>query len=83
MTRAASEKFSIFEIMHCIKRHAACDWGDLGESDRKANDWAIGSGGRIMSVYKFPDGRVLWVITDGEDDNGIRHATTCLLPEDY
>ncbi len=66
-------------------RHRAGDWGDVSEGDRIANENALKTGARIWSVYKFEsleDGR-LWVITDGDDDDGVRHATTILLPSEY
>lgn len=53
--------------------------------DGKLNVYAIRNGGRVLSAYETPSGR-LWVITDGllEGGNGDENTyTTCLLPEEY
>lgn len=68
-----------------LRRHMRGDWGDVCEDDRQANEDALRTGARIFSVYKderLEDGR-FWIITDGDDDEGVRHATTILLPSDY
>jgi len=65
-------------IIHsCLARHEACDWGDVSDSDRAANDAAFAEGGRILSSYNIR-GDKLWIITN-ED----REATTVLLPNEY
>ncbi len=65
-------------LLACLNRHAAGDWGDLDPEDRRANDSAVASGGRVFSAYNIPESRRLWVITEHD-----RSATTILLPEDY
>ena len=66
-----------------IKRHVTGDYGDICDEDRAANEEALKSGARIMSVYTIDEVR-LWVITDAViDEEGHRQATTILLPEDY
>jgi hypothetical protein len=64
------------------QRHAAGDWGDLGEDDRQANEQALSDGGRIFSAYKLSCGRV-WIITEAADDRGRRASTCVLMPTDY
>ena len=65
------------------------DWGDLGEDDWQCNIDTIQSdepGGRLMGAYKLPDGRRLWIITDGYGNQSLGHDycyTTVLSPEDY
>jgi len=62
-------------------RHTAprrCDWGELCEDDRAANDTALLDGSRVLSVYTI-NGERIWVITEAEP----RRATTVLRPEDY
>ncbi|NCC40362.1 MAG: hypothetical protein EOM21_13070 [Gammaproteobacteria bacterium] len=61
-----------------LRRHSLGDWGDLCEEDRQANEDALRMGERLMSVYRFPDGFRLWVITEHD-----RSYTMVLLPEDY
>jgi hypothetical protein len=60
--------------------------GALATSDdAKLNVHAIRYGGRVLSAYETPGGK-LWVITDGLDAGGNQSeytVTTCLLPEDY
>lgn len=58
-----------------FERHALGDWGDVTDSDKKANDLAIEMGGRILSSYMLPNAERVWVTTDPE-----RTATTILLP---
>lgn len=68
-----------------LRRHMRGDWGDVCDDDRQANEDALKTGARIFSVYKderLEDGR-FWIITDGDDEAGVRHATTILLPSEY
>ena len=60
-----------------LLRHAGGDWGDLEAEDRTANEPAVRFGGRIVSAYTLPQGR-LWIITEAD-----RSATTALLPDEY
>ncbi len=41
------------------------------------------SGARIFSVYRISDEVTVWVITNGDDEEGDRDATTVLLPQEY
>ena len=66
-----------------LRRHASKDWGDLDDEDKRLNDEALQDGSRILSAYHTSDGTKLWVITEAEDDDGHRAATTILLPEEY
>lgn len=68
-----------------LSRHATGDWGDLTEADKRLNDEALEDGSRIFSGYILPTGSKgkVWVITEGEDDQGQRAATTLLLPSEY
>ena len=80
VTCGAEEAFTHEEISKCMKRHSYGDWGNCCEEDKKTNDAALDpkNPGRVMSVYKFEDGRVLWIITEWD-----RSRTTALLPEEY
>lgn len=66
-----------------LGRHASGDWGDLCESDKRANDQALEYGGRIFSAYDLPGGGKVWVITEAAGDDGHRASTCVLLPSEY
>lgn len=66
-----------------ILRHAAGDWGQLDKFDMTANAEALKWGSRILSGYVLPTGVKIWIITEAEDDEGNREATTILLPSEY
>lgn len=80
MTQGVKEIFTREEIRRCIKRHAEGDWGDVCQEDKEQNERGLDKTdpGRLMSAYKFPDGRVLWVISEWD-----RSVTTALLPSEY
>lgn len=83
MTPGADQEFSQQELGECLKRHHNCDWGDICEEDKGVNERSLKNGSRLLSVYKFEDGRVLWIITEAKDDQGKRACTTLLLPDEY
>lgn len=60
-----------------LARHINGDWGDLSAEDQTENEFALLSGGRLLSSYAMPGGKV-WIITEAD-----RSVTTILLPEDY
>ncbi len=63
------------EFLH---RHAAGDWGEVCEEDKRANDHAVTHGQRLLSAYILADGTKMWVITERD-----RSTTTLIRPEDY
>lgn len=63
-------------FMPYLARHAAGDWGDLDDFDRRQNDLAARLNLRIFSAYDTDEGVRIWIITEGD-----RLATTVLLPE--
>jgi hypothetical protein len=65
-----------------LAEHQAGIWGDLNADDAKANELAVTSGARILSVRKLGAER-LYIITEAEDDNGLRSSTTILLCSEY
>jgi hypothetical protein len=67
---------------HLLAEHQAGIWGDLDADDAKANDLAVTSGARILSVRKLGAERI-YIITEAERDDGIRTATTILLCSEY
>lgn len=66
------------DVLLALSRHAAGDWGDVGDEDRAENEGAVGKELRLFSVYHDRAGIKFWVITEAD-----RSATTVLLPEDY
>lgn len=64
-------------VTGCLKRHASGDWGDLGEQDKRENEYSLGKYLRLFSAYNYHDKKV-WVITEAD-----RSATTVLFPDEY
>ena len=74
------------DVLHYVAKHVRGDWGDVCDEDAEANEQALADGSRIFSSYvlgKDDDETKIWIITDAEDDNGEREATTVMLPEEY
>ena len=65
-----------FSMLPYLIRHANGDWGDVCKEDWKSNDEALKNGLRLLSEYKLPDGRRIWIITEWD-----RSATTLLFPD--
>lgn len=61
-----------------LERHQRGDWGNLGNSDKQANEDALKHGGRILSKYLLKDGTPIYVITEAD-----RSYTTVMLVGDY
>ena len=66
-----------------IKRHVQLEQGVLDSEDHELNAESLQDGSRILSAFKTTNGVKLWIITEAEDGNGHRSATTLLLPEEY
>lgn len=77
-TPAALGTVSQPDIVAALRRHASGDWGDVDADDRAANDDALKSGERLLSVYQSATGTTFWVLTEAD-----RSVTTVLLPDDY
>lgn len=67
-----------YSMLPYLIRHGNCDWGDVCDEDKEANEEALKEGLRILSSYKLPDGKQIWIITEAD-----RSATTLLFPSDY
>jgi len=65
-----------------LAEHQAGIWGDLDPDDAKANELAVTSGARILSVRKLLGERI-YIITEAENDSGLRSSTTILLSSEY
>ena len=66
-----------------LVRHVSGDWGDLDDEDKRANDVALKDGSRVLSAYILPTDEKVWTITEAQDEDGRRSATTLLLPDEY
>jgi hypothetical protein len=76
-TPGALETLSHPDLQELLRRHLSGDWGDLGTSDRKANDYALEHGKRLLSAYETPWGHI-WIFTEAD-----RVSTCVLLPGEY
>lgn len=76
--RAAGQRPSEF-----LNQHMRCEWGQLSDEDKSLNDKALLDGSRILSAYSTNTNKKIWIITEAEDKNGHRVATTILLPSEY
>lgn len=65
------------EILKGLARHARCDWGEVDDEDKSANDVAVRRRLRILSAFRA-SGVKFWIITEAD-----RSATTVLLPDEY
>jgi hypothetical protein len=74
-------------VLEYVSKHVRGDWCDLSDDDAEANENALVDGSRILSSYVLKgdgdDQNKIWIITDAEDDDGKRKATTVMLPEEY
>lgn len=77
-TPGALEVVSEDERISALTRHIGGDWGDVCDDDRAANDEALQTGERLLSVYHTAAGVKFWIITERD-----RSATTFLLPSEY
>ena len=66
-----------------VALHAAGNWGVVGAEDSEANNQSLKDGSRLLSAYVLKTSVKIWCITEAEDDNGNRAATTLLLPDEY
>lgn len=66
------------DLSHYLFRHHCGDWGDLCDEDRQANESALIHGERILSCYKLPEGRKIFIITEWD-----RSSTCVMLSEEY
>jgi hypothetical protein len=76
------EKHGI-SAMNLIDRHVHGDWGNLNDEYKAQNELAVKDGSPVLSIYEPVEGVTLCVITDRViDEEGHRHATVILLPEE-
>jgi hypothetical protein len=78
ITAHAAEVLRLADTKAALLRHATGDWGEVCPDDREANERALQSEQRLLSIYSAAAGRKFWIITEAD-----RSVTTVLLPEDY
>jgi hypothetical protein len=65
------------DLLNVINRHAAKDWGELDADDKRANDYDLLNGGRVLSRYTVQN-EALYVITEHD-----RSSTTLMFVHEY
>ena len=79
MSLIEKEPLLEIEIGSSLYSHCINEWGNLCEEDKKANDYAVEHGERILSAYEIGENKIkIWIITEWD-----RSYTTILLPEEY
>jgi hypothetical protein len=78
ITARAKDVLHPQDVQGCVERHAAGDWGELCDGDRRENEIALVQGLRLFSVYHDRSKIKFYIITEHD-----RSVTTILLPEDY
>lgn len=78
ITIGARDNLHPEDIIRSLMRHARGDWGECSPEDKAANQEALESGARIMSVYHDRHSVRFWIITEAD-----RSSTTVLLPSEY
>ena len=78
VTRRLTKRLSRCDVNAALIRHSTGDWGDVNDTQWKANELAIQTGdGQVLSSFIFDDERIL-IMTDAE-----RQETICLLSDEY
>ena len=77
MTARVSREIPLEVAVRLMGRHHRCDWGDVCAEDAQANEDALASGDRILSIYEIAEGRV-YILTEHD-----RSTTTVLFAEEY
>ncbi len=69
-----------------LARHVVGDWGDV-TTRKRANDFDLANGGRLLSAYTLSTGVKLWLITEADRSStcscsrrSIEHEDGCLPP---
>ena len=79
ITPAVLRSHSVDEICRAIDRHVCGEWGDVSDVARAANETALLSGGRLLSV-SHPRGLALRVLTTGDRLTTTVHLSGERLP---
>ena len=65
------------EILDSLIRYIHCDWGDLCDEDKEANELAIQNNDRILATYTTSCGKI-YIITESN-----RSYTTVMFANEY
>lgn len=76
-----AEHYTLAEDL--LERHTSGDWGDLDAEDAQRNNEALVDGSCVLSAYILAEGVRVWIITEAQNDEGVRSYTTLLLPSEY
>lgn len=74
----AFSKVQAIEPTMAMRRHLCGDWGDVDGHHKRANDLALRTGDRLLSVFHLSTGVKFYIVTEAD-----RSATTYLLPDEY
>ena len=59
-------------------RHCLCDWGDVSQEEKDANDQALKAGGQLFSTYTHAVHPTICILTQAD-----RSETVIGLPEEF
>jgi len=59
-------------------RHCLCDWGDVSQEQKDANDQALKAGGQLFSTYTHDGHPAICILTQSD-----RSETVIGLPEEF
>lgn len=65
-------------VWDCLARHCLCDWGDVTQEDKDANDKAFKSGEQLCSTYTHTKYSTIHIVTEAD-----RSETAIGLLEDF
>lgn len=71
-----SVEFSL-DVLACLGRFTAGDWGDLPEADKRLNNLSLVTNDRLFSRYDTSEGTI-YIVTEWD-----RSATTILFSDEY
>lgn len=77
-TALAVLKCHNLSLWDLLRRHQQGDWGDVCAEDAEANERALITGQRLLSIYTLPDEQRLYLLTEAD-----RSLSSLLLPGEY
>ncbi len=61
-----------------LARHCLCDWGDVSQEQKDANNQALKAGGQLFSTYKHDGHPTICILTQAD-----RSETVTGFPEEF